>query len=135
MSGNLTDAEIVNVVFNETRSLSGTNIAQARTHIAHAIMNAVASPHRIPQMASTRAHPPQAERAIYNQCAAAVQIARLEHARGVDPTNGATHFNFRNGTSGAAFQGHALRTSTGPLNNSYPTADLGASNVYANTYE
>jgi hypothetical protein len=40
----LTDAPIANVVFNETRSLSGDGIVEARKNIVHSIINAKALP-------------------------------------------------------------------------------------------
>ncbi|MGN6526643.1 MAG: hypothetical protein ACTHL8_09660 [Burkholderiaceae bacterium] len=77
----LTDAEIANVVFNETRSLSGEDIATARKNVAHSIMNAI------------------------------------------DKNNGR-----------GDFFGLPIKTQVGPLDNSYPTDDQPASNIYANTY-
>jgi hypothetical protein len=41
----LTDAQIVNVIFNETRSLPGADVQRARVNIAHAIINADNSSH------------------------------------------------------------------------------------------
>jgi hypothetical protein len=131
----LTDAQIANIIFNETRSLSGTDIASARVNIAHTIINGLASPHRMPHMAPAHAHPAKEERGVLMDCQAAVRTARENIKNGQDPTNGATHFNFRNGPSQASFQEHAIETNVGPLNNSYPTDDLPATNIYANTYE
>jgi hypothetical protein len=65
----------------------------------------------------------------------AVSIARQDQANGSDPTGGAVHFNFRPNNSTGPFQGHALKTQCGPLNNSFPTADLPATGIFANTYE
>jgi hypothetical protein len=130
----LTDDEIAAILFNETRSLSGDSIAQARANAAHAIINAQASSHRMPPMAPRVAHIPPAEQDAYTACREAVRTARSDITSGQDPTNGATHFNFRKNNSTADFQGHQIRTNVGPLNNSYPTSDLPASGVYANTY-
>ena len=127
----LTNVQIANIIFNETRSLSGADIATARLNIAWAIKNAIASPHRLPSMASTHVRVPAVEQAAYEACVAAVTSASL----GIDPTAGATHFNFRSGASRANFQGHSIKTQAGPLANSYPTTVLPASGIYANTYE
>ena len=86
-------------------------------------------------MGSTHAHVPSEEQAIYRACQVAVQGARSNLAKKQDPTKGATHFNFRNGSSQAAFQGYSILTSVGRLNNSYPTVVLPATNIYANTYK
>jgi len=130
----LTDAQIANIVFNETRSLSGTGIDTARTNIAHAIMNALGSQHRFPMMASSVASPGPLEKAAMLACTDAVTKARANVTAGTDPTKGAQHFNFRKNALQGAFQGHAIRTSNGPFANSYPTAALPASGIYANTY-
>ncbi len=131
----LSDTQIANIIFNETRSLSGGSIAQARVNVAHAIINALASPHKLPPMALTTAKVPAAETAIMLACTQAVQTARANIAVRNDPTKGATHFNFRKNTFSGAFQGHALKTSVGPLTNSYPTTELPANGIYANTYD
>jgi hypothetical protein len=128
------DQQIGSIVFNETRSLSGPNIRQARINLAHAILNAADSPHRFPLMASHVATPGSGEGGIYASCFDAASTARLNVMSGIDPTGGATHFNFRPNKSTSPFQGHALRTSVGPLENSYPTDDLPSDGIYANTY-
>jgi len=89
----------------------------------------------MPAMAPSHAHVQPAELTIYSDCQSAVRTARANIAATQDPTNGATHFNFRNGPSQAAFEGHPIRTSVGPLVNSYPTVVLPATNIYANTYQ
>ncbi|MGH7840980.1 MAG: hypothetical protein ACREQT_05595 [Candidatus Binataceae bacterium] len=131
----LSDQQIANILFNETRSLNGLGILAARINLAHAILNAEASPHGLPQMASPVAKVPPAERATYDACLIAVQQARADAASKLDPTAGAQHFNFRKNAWPGDFQGHKLKTSIGPLSNSYPTEDLPASGIYANTYE
>ena len=131
----LSDQQISNIVFNETRSLSGPTITDARVNIAHAIINTAASSHRFPVMASAVAHPGPAEKSILAECVTAVRTARRELLAGKDPTLGARHFNFRKNAFSGAFQGHALKTSVGPLDNAYPTAASPSSGIYANTYE
>lgn len=130
----LTDAQIANIIFNETRSLSGENIAEARKNIAHSILNAQAAAGKRPKTGPTVAHVPDQESDIYSACVSATAAAREDRAKSADPTGGATNFNFRKNNSRADFYGLAIRTQVGPLDNSYPTADLPASNIYANTY-
>jgi hypothetical protein len=131
----LTDTEIQSIVFNETRSLSGATIAQARENIANAIIDGDNHPPR-PASAPTTVGPiPPAEQNTYDSCSVAVANARQDQAANSDPTSGATHFNFRSNNSQGAFQGHALKTQCGPLNNSFSTDDLPATGIFANTYE
>ena len=130
----LTDQQIANIIFNETRSLSGDGIAEARKNIAHSIINAQASIGQRPQTGPTVAHVPKQEAEIYVACTEAVTIARAERAKNIDPTKGPTNFNFRKNNWQGDFYVLKIQTQVGPLDNSYPTADLPASNVYANTY-
>lgn len=131
----LSDQQIANIIFNETRSLSGPQISDARTNIAHAIINAASSPHKFPQMAPMTATPGPGEAAIFASCVAAVSTARNDIKSGKDPTQGGTHFNFRSNNFAGAFQGHKLTITSGPFINTYPTKELPASGIYANTYE
>jgi hypothetical protein len=131
----LSDEQIGNIVFNETRSLSGAGIDEARVNIAHALINASASTHKFPLVASSTAEPGPGEDEIYQACSNAASTARGNVMAGIDPTDGAEHFNFRKNKSKANFQGHKIKTSIGPLNNSYPTKELPKSGIYANTYE
>jgi len=130
----LTDQQIANIIFNETRSLSGEPIAAARKNIAHSIINAQAKSGKRPKTGPTVAHVPKQEGETYSACVAAVTAARDDRAQNIDPTSGATHFNFRKNNWKGDFYGPTLQTQVGPLNNSYPSADLPASNIYANTY-
>jgi hypothetical protein len=130
----LSDTQIAGVVFNETRSLSGPPIQRARTNIAHTIINADSAGGNRPRTAPATANVPAAESGTYTSCLQSVQLARLEKARGTDPTNGARNFNFRPNASRANFYNLPLQTQEGPLSNSYPTTDLPASGIYANTY-
>jgi hypothetical protein len=81
----LTDAQIANVIFNETRSLSGADIQRVRVNIAHTIINADNGSHARPRTGSTAASVPPAERATYAQCLQAVQLAREERGRECRP--------------------------------------------------
>jgi hypothetical protein len=130
----LNDARIANIVFNETRSLSGTGIQQARINIAHTVANSEAGSGNRPRSAPAHAHVPPAEAATYGQCLQAVQEMRRQRTQGTDPTNGARNFNFRRNTSRAAFYKLPIQTQVGPPDNSYPTPDLPDTGIYANTY-
>jgi hypothetical protein len=130
----LTDAQIANVLFNETRSLSGPSIQQARINIAHAIVNGDGASGNRPRTGPTSAHVPASEATVYAQCVQAVRQMRDQQVRSVDPTSGARNFNFRRNASRANFYGLPVATQSGPLDNSYPTVDLPATGIYANTY-
>jgi hypothetical protein len=137
LDSDLTVEEIGNIIFNETRSLSGDNIQEARENVAHAIINGLSTlGENRPETASTIAS--DAARAQDNQQyqyshQAAIQ-AVLDHVTTGDPTNGSVHFNFRSNDSRANFYGATIQTQVGPLNNSYPIRDLPATGIYANTY-
>jgi RHS repeat-associated protein len=131
----LTPAQVVNIIFNETRSLSGPDIFDARKNIAHAIRNGdelfgQSRPLTAPDAATVL----PGEQEIYDQCIAAVISADFERELGWDPTDGAYHFNFRSNDSTSPFFGQSLRTQDGPFDNSYPTQVLPATGIYANTY-
>jgi hypothetical protein len=129
----LTDEQIANIIFNETRSLSGALIAEARTNVAHAIINGQKLKGR-PKSGPTKATVPDVEKQTYADCKVAIKTARANGAKSVDPTNGATNFNFRKNNWTGDFYALPIKTQVGPLNNSYPTTDLPATNIYANTY-
>jgi len=131
----LTDAEIANIIFNETRSFSGTGVDQARINIANAILNGDAKlGNNRPATAPSTANVPRPEQGVYQLCKQAVTDAQADRAKGIDPTNGAMNFNFRNDNSRANFYNKPISTQVGPLNNSYTGGGLNASGVYANTY-
>ncbi len=131
----LTDDQIANIIFNETRSLNGSNIDLARTDIAHAIINGdVARGASRPITASSTANVPSSEQGTYQACQTAVGQARQDLMLGIDPTNGAIYFNMRNNDWRGNFQGDPIQTQVGPLNNSYPTQVLNATGIYINTY-
>ena len=130
--GTLTVKEIAAIVFNETRSLSGEKVGQARKEVAHAIINADKKwgekRDRLAGTAPKTANPPEAEKTTYDACMQIVKSSVKEDEDGIDPTNGAFFFNFRKTDSTSDFQGKKNHTSTGPLNNSY------SDYKYANTY-
>lgn len=132
----LTDAQVANIIFNETRSLSGPDIATARQNMAHSIINGDnALDDNRPATAPTNADVPESERGTYQACQAAVTAARQDIQNEIDPTNGAMNFNMRNGPSrGNFFRTLEIQTQVGPLQNSYPGGGLGRDSVYANTY-
>lgn len=130
----LTDDQIANVIFNETRSLSGVGIDEARKNIAHSIINAQAATGKRPKTGPVVAHVPEQESDTYESCQSAVSAARDDKKKNVDPTGGATNFNFRKNNWRGDFYGLKIKTQKGPFDNSFPTDDLPSSNIYANTY-
>ncbi|MFO0752293.1 MAG: RHS repeat-associated core domain-containing protein [Thermodesulfovibrionales bacterium] len=132
----LTNAQVANIIFNETRSFSGDRVFEARLNIAHAIINGDnALGDRRPVTAPTTATVPQSEQATYQQIQFAVELARFQQTEGgIDPTNGAMNFNFRNNDSTSPFYGLPVQTHVGPLNNSYTGGGLNSTGVWANTY-
>jgi hypothetical protein len=130
----MTPQALANIVFNETRSLSGKDIYQARVNIALSILNAEKAKLHRPLTAPVTASIPHVEEAIYVDCLRAANEALADTKKGTDPTNGATHFNFRFGASRNPFFGFAVHTQIGPLQNSYPTPALPATGIFANTY-
>ena len=129
----MTDTEIAGVIFNETRSLSGEKMFDARVNIAHAVVNGEKSGSRA-KSSPTEVTVPDVEKATYENCISAVAAMRKNVGANSDPTGGATNFNFRKNNWTGDFYGKKIKTQIGPLNNSYPTTDLPASGIYANTY-
>jgi hypothetical protein len=137
----LSDDEKAAIIFNETRSLSGSDIHTAREYLAHALSNADetwggdrakyagSAPSVIPHGV------PEVEGARYQSAVDAVAAAKSQRANGVDPTQGALNFNFRTPTQSGSFQGRSVKTRIGPLDNSYPTKQLPGSGIYSNTCE
>ena len=132
----LTDAQIANIIFNETRSFSGPNVDQARSNIAQVVINGDnALGDNRPATAPTTSTVPASEQQTYQACKNAVAIARNARTNGgIDPTNGALNFNFRNNNSTAPFFKLPIQTQFGPLNNSFTGGGLNATGIYANTY-
>jgi hypothetical protein len=134
----LTVEEIGNIIFNETRSLNGDNIQEARENVAHAIINGSSTlRENRPITGSTTVS--DTARTQDNQQYQDSQQAALQavfaHATTGDPTNGSVHFNFRINDSRANFYNAVIQTHVGPLNNSYPNPDLPArTGIYGNTY-
>ena len=129
----MTNEEIAAVIFNETRSLSGEGIFDARVNIAHAIVNGEATGKR-DKAAPTTAKVPEVEKTVYDNCASAVVTMRLNVGNKHDPTDGATNFNFRKNDWMGDFYGKKIKTHLGPFKNSYASKDLPATGIYANTY-
>jgi hypothetical protein len=138
LNSNLTVEEIGNIIFNETRSLNGDDIQEARENIAHAIINGSSTlGEKRPITGSTVVS--DAVRNQDNQQYQDSQQAALQavfaHVTTGDPTNGSVHFNFRTNNSRANFYDAVIQTQVGPLNNSYPNPGLPASTgIYGNTY-
>jgi len=136
----LSDQERAAIIFNETRSLSGSDIQKAREYLAHAISNADetwgdqrfryagSAPAIVPRGV------PEVELNAYESAVAAVAAAKAQRANGIDPTEGALNFNFRTPTQSGTFQNRSVKTPMGPFDNSFPTDELPATGIYSNTY-
>lgn len=148
----LSDDQVRNIIFNETRSLSGPAIGDVRRSIAHIVINGdealgadrpETASSELPSRISTE------EQTVLDSIAEVVAGVRAERADGIDPTNGARYFgfrdvnNFRTGLEGLAGPGvKRFGTQTpirsgvsGPLNNSFPTTALGPSGIYFVPFE
>lgn len=136
--GLLSETEVANIIYNETRSLSGSGINEARYNTAQAIYNGdEARGDNRPLTAPTTPPSggiPSNEASTYQSCLNAAMRAQDDRMNGIDPTNGAMNFNFRNSDSRSPFFGMPISTQVGPLNNSYTGGGLNSSGVYSNTY-
>jgi RHS repeat-associated protein len=135
--------EIGNIIFNETRSLSGEHVQEARENIANVVINgelkwgsegrerlADTSAKTVTDIAKKQ-DPQQ-----YADSQTAATQAVLSRAIHGDPTEGAEHFNFRPDNKEGNFLGIlTIKTQVGPLDNSYPRKPLNATGNYANTYK
>ena len=137
----LTAGEIANIVFNETRSLSGAGIDDARQNMIFAIINGDENEEltgqKRPKSAPKTACVPEEEQSTYDDIVDQVLQALSDYyEEGIDPTAGARHFNQRpNGSTRPLFNTYPIHTHVGPLDNSYPTPELPAHGIYGNTYE
>jgi hypothetical protein len=136
----LTAEQVGNIVFNETRSLSGAGIDEARNALAHAIRNGEDAPGPTgipPRTAPSKVKTvPPSEAATYQSIQDTAAQADTDRANGVDPTQGATHFNMTVGVPQTSpFYGAHIR-SYGPFNNSAPNPQVpGKTGVYINLFE
>jgi RHS repeat-associated protein len=146
----LSDEQVGNSVFNETRSLSGPGINDARRSIANIIINGdEALGAQRPTTASTvlPRNLSTSEQATLQSIRALVTDVRAQRAAGIDPTNDARFFGFRDITKfRSGFEGLAtvrrfgtqvpIRSGiVGPFNNSFPTPALGPTGVFFVPFE
>ena len=94
----LTLSQIGNIVFNETRGMSGDDLDEWRINIAHVIINGAARfgadrPTTAPDTTATNLSPD--EQLLVNETRSAAIAAQNQTDYGIDPTNGALHFNTR----------------------------------------
>jgi RHS repeat-associated protein len=133
----LSQGQLTNIVYNETRSLSGARVDWGRRDAAHAIANGDATPGPLgrPTHAVDTVRADESGTKIYQDTARAVRRTLAERSLGFDPTRGARHFNIRENASMLPWRGLPVVTHEGPLNNSYTGRDVHAtSGVYINTY-
>ena len=141
-SANLSEAQVTNIVYNETRSLSGSDVvlSDARQTMAHAIINGdnsqgSARPVTAPD---TLGKSSDKNTQTYKDATEDVHTACTEAASGIDQVNGAVNFNLRPNASQAPYQKDQkdIQTQAGPLNNSFPSSALPKGKpVYVNTYK
>jgi hypothetical protein len=133
----LSDEEYAAIVFNETRSLSGSDVAGARQQIAHALMNADETwgPKRgvYARTAASVAMPPEVEQDTYRAAVEAVAEAKRQRSSGSDPTGGAVFFRFTTEPTKEAFNDAPLRSQT-QLHNSFTRGDVPSSTAYLGIY-
>lgn len=109
-----------------------------REQIAHSVLNADAKwggkrmvyAHTAPMTAQV----PDVEKGTYEASMQAAKAAIDQHAKGVDPTNGAVFYQFLPGPSPSVWQNRPLKAQPGPFNNSFPHGKLGSKNVHWHAY-
>lgn len=145
----LTVQDVGRIVFNETQSFTNSDSANdtihaAREKVAHAIMN---GDQQLGRHRPATAHPvePSAKalkdpktKAAYES---SLKAAREAYLRATDPTHGATHFKFMTTADRSdqkfnhnSSKKNALKTQSGPFNNSYLKGGVPSHHVYVNTY-
>jgi len=135
LPGDMRVSDVGNIVFNETRALSGDNLDTARNWIARAIINGnerlgINRPLTAPAMVR---NVQPAERAALNSCQQAAQNAfDWGDFTGV----GAEHFNNRPRLNWNAFQRHSTVAVFGPFDTGFPTpsCQAGGAGCYVNIY-
>ena len=99
----LTDDEIASIIFNESRSLSGSEIDLAREAIAHAVMNGderfgISRPDTAGKSVNLTSIS-NAEATILNHIKTViVPNVKLQRSQGFDAAGGNNYFNFRDAT-------------------------------------
>ena len=134
--------QVVNSSFNETRSLSGSSLSQALYDIDQVDANLLANGKWMgePYTAKpTVSHVSDGEIGNYQACLDAAEKAQFDRKEGIDPTHGATHYyeqSYPNKpTPYPDDPRYQVQTSSGPLNNSFPNADVPVTRgVFVNTY-
>jgi len=134
----VTPDQLAAIIYNETRSLSGPQAQQMREQIAHAVLNADAKwggkrmtyAHTAPMTAQV----PDVEKGTYDASVQSARTAMDQHAKGVDPTNGAVFYQFLPGPSPSVWQNRSMKVQQGPFNNSHPQGNLGPRGVYGDAY-
>jgi len=92
----LTIDQLTRIIYNETQSMDGPSIDQARVDMGHALVNGShlrRPPTHAPDTIRGRLTRPQ--RRILARCGRAARLAIDEDNQHIDPTNGAVHYNER----------------------------------------
>jgi len=153
----MTPQQVGNIIYNETRALSGPGINEARVAIAHTIRNGEDERGaKRPKTAPDDVKPvPDTETAKYQDCINSAIQADKEREQGIDPTKWIDNSGDVNGdfthsldpsmganlfdlTVGPATKPssdiYPLITSYGPFNNSHPSKDKNEINTKDNAY-
>ncbi len=150
--------QVRNIVFNETRSLSGGKIKEARSEIAHMVINRFTSQaDSASGKITVGTYPDTASDVLPSRISAGEQKtlqnigqivtnAIADRALGDDPTRGTNSYNFRDltrwhltGYRGLSTQKRYGLTPVpsliqGPFDNSAPSKDLGPTDIYLVPY-
>ncbi len=137
----LSNLDITNIVFNETRSLSGQALYNARYYMAISIMNADTKwgADRSTYASTASSDMPTGltteEGDVWGQVLQTVVDARARLESGQDPTNSALYFYEHTSPTTADWNSAGIQTQSGPLDNSFPYGDVPvAHGVYVDTY-
>lgn len=105
--GSLSAKDVAGFIYNETQSLSGSQIRQARINVAHVIRNGDGAESsgtikKRPKTAAPKVCSPDPD--ILQKCQEAVNVCDQDINKGTDSTKGSIHFNLRPNSSQSPFQ-------------------------------
>jgi hypothetical protein len=145
----LTVSDVGRIVFNETQSFTNSDSANdtidaAREKVARTIRN---GDQQLGRPRPATAHPVEpSAKALEDPKTKSSYVSSLRAAReaylsATDPTHGATHFKFMTTADRSdqkfkhnSSKKNALKTQSGPFNNSYLKGGVPSHHVYVNTY-
>ena len=142
----VTTTGLRNIIFNESRSLSGNSERRVRRFMAHTILNGDEKyGENRPSTASDKLGNiiDPSELKLLEEIEGIIKQVYFERSEGIDSVGGAMHFNFRdlnflkvyNKDLMSPMHGRDVKYSIGPLKNSYPTKELGSAGIYFTVYQ